>query len=117
MTRKCNRTPSPAAERTMGDIDAAAEFSQGERLLLRTVRMLALQSGCRSQKYHFELACGCAGDEAYRALGAFVAQLRFNGRRRGMRHKPVRTRTGSQLLAVWTPPSSTAPPWPPAPAT
>lgn len=56
--------------------------SQGDRLLLRTVRRLALQSACHGLKDGFEVSCGCAGPEAYRALEVFVEQLRHNGQRR-----------------------------------
>jgi hypothetical protein len=70
-------------ERTMDDLDPAAwALSHGERLLIRVVRLLALGTTCHSLKPHFELACGCAGHEAYRALVVFVAQLRITGRRR-----------------------------------
>ncbi len=64
-------------------MDRASEgFSHGERLLLRTIRMLALQADCRGQRCCFEAACGCAGEEAYRTLEVFVEQLRLNGQRR-----------------------------------
>jgi hypothetical protein len=54
----------------------------GERLLVRTVRLLALTTPCHSLKAHFEAACGCSGDAAYRMLEAFVQQLALRGRRR-----------------------------------
>jgi len=67
----------------MDDIDdAACRFSQGDRLLLRTIRLLALQPACNGAKHHFEAACGLAGREAYRTLGVFMEQLRLNGQRR-----------------------------------
>ena len=54
----------------------------GERLLVRTVRLLALTTPCHGLKAHFEAACGCAGEAAYRMLEAFVQQLALKGRRR-----------------------------------
>lgn len=54
----------------------------GERLLIRTVRLLALATPCHGLKAHFEAACGCAGEAAYRMLEAFVQQLAVKGRRR-----------------------------------
>jgi len=54
----------------------------GERLLVRTVRLLALATPCHGLKAHFEAACGCAGETAYRMLEAFVQQLALRGRRR-----------------------------------
>lgn len=54
----------------------------GERLLIRTVRRLALASPCHSLKAHFEDACGCAGQSAYLMLEAFVQQLGLRSRRR-----------------------------------
>ena len=36
----------------------------GERLLIRTVRLLALTSPCHALKAQFEEACGCAGETA-----------------------------------------------------
>jgi len=54
----------------------------GERLLVRTVRLLALTTPCHGLRAHFEAACGCAGETAYRALEAFVQQMALRGRRR-----------------------------------
>lgn len=54
----------------------------GERLLIRTVRLLALTAPCHSLQAHFEAACGCSGDAAYRMLEAFVQQVAARGRRR-----------------------------------
>jgi hypothetical protein len=54
----------------------------GERLLVRTVRLLALTTPCHGLRAHFEAACGCAGEAAYRMLEAFVQQLGSRGRRR-----------------------------------
>jgi len=54
----------------------------GERLLIRTVRLLALTTPCHGLRAHFEAACGCAGETAYRMLEAFVQQLALKGRRR-----------------------------------
>jgi len=57
-------------------------LTHGERLLIRAVRLFALQGGCEGLKGHFEDACGAAGTEAYRTLEVFVQQLRAYGRRR-----------------------------------
>lgn len=58
-------------------------LSHGERLLVRTLRVLALSGGCEGLRGCFEEACGAAaGDEAYRTLQAFTQQLRARGRRR-----------------------------------
>ena len=54
---------------------------QGEGLLLRTLRMLALEAACPALRRLFEDACGCGGAEAYRALEVFVQQLRLHARR------------------------------------
>ena len=54
----------------------------GERLLIRTVRLLALTTPCHALKAHFEAACGCAGETAYRMLEAFVQQMAVRGQRR-----------------------------------
>jgi hypothetical protein len=54
----------------------------GERLLIRTVRLLALTSPCHSLRAHFEAACGYSGHAGYRMLEAFVQQLGVRGRRR-----------------------------------
>ena len=54
----------------------------GERLLVRTVRLLALTTPCHGLQAHFEAACGCAGEAAYRMLEAFVQQMALKGRRR-----------------------------------
>lgn len=54
----------------------------GERLLVRTVRLLALTTPRHGLQAHFEAACGCAGEAAYRMLEAFVQQMAANGRRR-----------------------------------
>jgi len=56
-------------------------LSQGERLLLRTLRALALDIRCQGYRSQFEEACGWAGPEAFRALAVFVAQLSLKGRR------------------------------------
>src|SRR4051812_4255732 len=89
----------------MDDIDLdEGVSSQGERLLLRTIRLLALRSVCRGLQCHFELACGCAGAEAYRTLTVFVEQLRLNGQRRINLSAPLtRTVTGDErtILAAF----------------
>ena len=79
-------------------------FSHGERLLLRTIRLLALQADCHAQRSCFEAACGCAGEEAYRTLEVFVEQLRLNGQRRiAISAPPAWTLTGDErgLLAAF----------------
>lgn len=57
-------------------------LSHGERILIRTIRLLALQTVCHGLRGHFEEACGCAGPEAYRTLEVFLQQLVVRGRRR-----------------------------------
>lgn len=66
----------------MNDLKPHDDLLHGERLLIRTVRLLALTAPCHSLKAHFEDACGCAGQQAYRMLEAFVQQLGARGRRR-----------------------------------
>ena len=66
----------------MHDLKPRDDLLHGERLLIRTVRLLALTSPCHSLRAHFEDACGCAGQSAYRMLEAFVQQLGVRGRRR-----------------------------------
>ena len=58
------------------------DLLHGERLLIRTLRLLALAAPCHSLKGLFEDACGCAGHEAYRTLEVFLQQLGLHGRRR-----------------------------------
>ena len=65
----------------------------GERLLVRTVRLLALSTPCHGLKAHFEAACGCAGETAYRMLEAFVQQLAAKGRRQLRLSIPADPRT------------------------
>lgn len=65
----------------MFDIQAY-DLSHGERLLIRTLRLLALAAPCHSLRGRFEDACGCAGHEAYRTLEVFLQQLGLRGRRR-----------------------------------
>lgn len=60
----------------------AEDLLHGERLLIRTLRLLALTSPCHSQRGLFEHACGCSGHEAYRTLEVFLQQLGLRGRRR-----------------------------------
>ena len=57
-------------------------LTHGERLLIRTVRRLALRTPCHGLQAHFEQACGWAGAEAYRTLEVFLQQLSLRGRRR-----------------------------------
>lgn len=89
----------------MDDIDlGGGVFSQGERLLLRTIRLMALKNACFGQQSHFELVCGCAGEEAYRTLAVFVEQLRLNGQRRiVLSAPPARTVTEDErtILAAF----------------
>lgn len=66
----------------MHDLKPRDDLLHGERLLIRTVRLLALAAPCHSLKAHFEAACGDAGQGAYRMLEAFVQQLGVRGRRR-----------------------------------
>ncbi|HEX7886222.1 MAG TPA: hypothetical protein VF474_09615 [Phenylobacterium sp.] len=61
---------------------AHEELTHGERLLIRTVRLLVLTIPCHSLKELFTHACGCAGREAYRTLEVFLQQLSLHGRRR-----------------------------------
>ncbi|MBL8553477.1 MAG: hypothetical protein JNL41_04305 [Phenylobacterium sp.] len=56
-------------------------LTHGERLLVRTVRVMALRGGCDGLKGCFEEACGAAGEEAYRTLQVFMQQLGACGRR------------------------------------
>ena len=60
----------------------ADRLSHGERLLIRTVRLLALTAPCHSLQGLFEDSCGCAGHETYRTLEVFLQQLGAWGRRR-----------------------------------
>ncbi|MET0274612.1 MAG: hypothetical protein ABW360_16620 [Phenylobacterium sp.] len=57
-------------------------LTQGERLLLCAVRMLAAENGCNSLRPSFEHACGCSGRQAFGALEVFVQQLRLHSQRR-----------------------------------
>ena len=61
---------------------AQEDLTHGERLLIRTLRLLALTAPCHSLEGLFEHACGCAGHEAYRTLEVFLQQLALRGRRR-----------------------------------
>jgi hypothetical protein len=66
----------------MHDLKPYDPLFHGERLLIRTVRLLALTEPCHSLRAHFEAACGYSGQAAYRMLEAFVQQLGVRGRRR-----------------------------------
>lgn len=82
----------------MGDQD---QLLHGERLLLRTVRLLALATPCHGLRAHFEAACGTAGREAYGAVEVFVQQLRRHGRRRLALSGPSDPRrTGDEALVL-----------------
>lgn len=59
----------------------SGDLLQGERLLLRAIRLLALGEGCPALARLFDDACGCGGREAFRALKAMVQQLGLHGRR------------------------------------
>ncbi len=76
MTQPCDR---PARATDLLPPDA---LTHGERLLIRTIRLLALAAPCHSLKGLFEQACGCSGHEAYRLLEVFLQQLGARGRRR-----------------------------------
>ncbi|WP_337185107.1 hypothetical protein [Phenylobacterium sp.] len=73
----------------MIDTYAGDALTHGERLLIRTLRLLTLTTPCHSLRAHFEAACGCAGEEAYRMLEAFVQQVAARGRRRLQLSIPV----------------------------
>lgn len=64
----------------MDDFDSG--LTCGERLLLCGLRVMAADAACVDLRPSFERACGCAGTAAFRALEAFVQQLRIHGRRR-----------------------------------
>ena len=66
----------------MHDLKPYEPLFRGERLLIRTVRLLALTAPCHSLRAHFEAACGYSGQAAYRMLEAFVQQLGVRGQRR-----------------------------------
>ena len=73
----------------------------GERLLIRTVRRLALRTACHGLQAHFEQACGWAGAEAYRTLEVFLQQLSLRGRRRLALSVPLDVRlTGDEMLLL-----------------
>lgn len=56
--------------------------SHGERLLIRTIRLLAVDPVCHSLGCQFEHAVGLSGREAFQVLEVFVSQLRVRGLRR-----------------------------------
>jgi hypothetical protein len=73
----------------------------GERLLIRTVRLMAGEVACVTLRRHFDLACGASGSEAYRALETFVGQLRVRGCRRIGVSVPADMRlTGDEVLML-----------------
>lgn len=76
----------------MQDLMPLDDLLHGERLLIRTVRLLALATPCHSLRAHFEAACGYSGQAAYRMLEAFVQQLGARGRRRVTLSIPADTR-------------------------
>ena len=76
-------------------------LTHGERLLIRTVRRLALRTPCHGLQAHFEQACGWAGAEAYRTLEVFLQQLSLRGRRRLALSVPLDVRlTGDEVLLL-----------------
>jgi hypothetical protein len=80
------------------------ELSHGERLLLRGVRLLALETCCRTARLMFEAHCGRAGAEAHALLTCFVQQVRAHGRRTIAMSAPNAGRVTSDeatLLAVF----------------
>jgi hypothetical protein len=66
----------------MPKVAARDELTHGERLLVRTVRLLALNAACEGPRAQFADACGYAGEGAYRALQVFLQQLGLWGHRR-----------------------------------
>ena len=80
--------------------DRHDELLHGERLLIRTVRLLALTAPCHGLRGHFEQACGCAGEEAYRTLEVFLQQLCLRGRKRLTLSVPTDPRLTSDELVV-----------------
>lgn len=64
----------------MYDLNPRNDLLHGERLLIRTVRLLALTAPCHSLRASFEEACGYSGQQAYRMLEVFVQQLSLRGR-------------------------------------
>jgi hypothetical protein len=79
---------------------AHEDLTHGERLLIRTLRLLALTAPCHSLKGLFEHACGCAGHEAYRTLEVFLQQLGLRGRRRLVLSVPVDPRLTSDEASL-----------------
>lgn len=85
----------------MHDLKPYDPLFHGERLLIRTVRLLALTTPCHSLRAHFEAACGYSGQAAYRMLEAFVQQLGVRGRRRVTLSIPADPRlTGDEALIL-----------------
>lgn len=85
----------------MFDNEAHDPLTHGERLLIRTIRLLAPQAACHGLQGHFEQACGCAGVQAYRALEVFLQQLSLRGRRRLTLSVPSDARlTGDEALLL-----------------
>ena len=56
--------------------------SHGERLLIRAIRLVALENRCYGIRTLFEHACGPAGPDAWRALDLFLWRVGREGRRR-----------------------------------
>lgn len=85
----------------MPDRDPCEDLLHGERLLIRTARLLVLATPCHSLRAHFEAACGGAGTPAYRMLEAFMQQLARHGRRRVALSIPADPRlTGDERLIL-----------------
>lgn len=79
---------------------AREQLTHGERLLIRTLRLLALTAPCHSLKDLFAHACGCAGHEAYRTLEVFLQQLGARGRRRLILSVPADPRLTSDEASL-----------------
>jgi hypothetical protein len=78
------------------------ELAQGDRLLLRAFRLLALEIPCHGLQRQFEHACGCAGAEACRMLRVFVQQLSLCGRRPITLSAPAARRTTPDEVLILT---------------
>jgi hypothetical protein len=73
----------------MSFTDLRDQLFGGERLLVRTIRLIVLDIECVSLRCEFEDACGPGGAQAFRALEVFVQQLALRGRRRLMLSVPA----------------------------
>lgn len=87
----------------MFDLDDT-DVRHGERLLMRTLRRLALGRPCQTGRGAFEGACGVGGPEAYRTLQVFLQHLSAAGRRRlalSMPWDPRLTADEAEILQVF----------------